>query len=237
MGNRTTTGANPGHSPRRYQRVLLGVTALLLAGCSGNSTDAMQTPAPGPSASVGTSASAAPADPRPTPEPDESAGPLGGPAFEPEIVQTADEAPAVLRSDAAANPVPVQPSTFDGEAVYEDGVVATTSNIRRGTVDDEGIGVVAGAEYIVFTVSVRNGSAEALDLTAVVPTLLYGEDRVSAPPLYRGVEAFDLTGSLEPGASTEAVYAFQLPAGATDPVLYVDLNGSHAPLIFRGDLP
>lgn len=235
MGNRTTAGANPGHNSRKYQRVMLGVIALLLAGCSGNSTDATQ--GPGPSASVGTSPSAAPADPRPTPDPDESEGPVGGPAFEPENALTADEAPLVLRSDAAENPVPVQPSSFGGEAVYEDGVVATTSNIRRGTVDDEGIGVVAGAEYIVFTVSVRNGSSETLDLTAVVPTLLYGEGRVSAAPLYRGVEAFDLTGSLEPGAATEAEYAFQLPAGATDPVLYVDLNGSHAPLIFRGDLP
>ncbi|MER1995489.1 MAG: hypothetical protein ABTA24_03195 [Arthrobacter sp.] len=215
--------------------MLLGVTALLLAGCSGTSTDAMQ--APGPSASVETSASATPADPRPTPEPDESAGPLGGPAFEPENAQSAGEAPIVLRSDAAANPVPVEPSLFDGEAVYEDGVVATTSNIRRGTVDEEGIGVVAGAEYIVFTISVRNGSSQKLDLTAVVATLLYGDDRAAASPIYRGVEAFDLTGSLEPGAATEAEYAFQLPAGATDPVLYVDLNGSHAPLVFHGDLP
>lgn len=235
MGNRTTAGANPGHNSRKFQRVLLGVTALLLAGCSWNSTDAVQVP--GPSASAEISASAAPADPRPTPEPDESEGPLGGPAFEPDNAQPADEAPMVLRSDAAENPVPVEPSLFGGEAVYEDGVVAKTSNIRRGTVDEEGIGVVAGAEYIVFTVSLRNGSSETLDLTAVVPTLLYGEDRVSAAPVYRGVKAFDLTGNLEPGAATEAEYAFQLPAGATDPVLYLDLNGSHAPLIFRGDLP
>ncbi|GAA1354996.1 hypothetical protein GCM10009636_21800 [Arthrobacter koreensis] len=231
MGNRTTAGAHPGHNLRKYRGVLVGITALLLAGCSGNSTDAVQ--APGPAAS----AQALTADPRPTPEPDESSGPVGGPAFEPENAQSADGAPAVLRSDAAANPVLVEPSSFDGEAVYEDGVVAATSNIRRGTVDEEGIGVVAGAEYIVFTVSVRNGSSDTLDLTAVVPTLTYGEDRVSAAPLYRGVEAFDLTGKLEPGAVTEAEYAFQLPAGATDPVLYIDLNGSHAPLVFSGDLP
>ncbi|MBF4993018.1 hypothetical protein ITX31_02685 [Arthrobacter gandavensis] len=233
MGNRFTARAIPGHNFRKYQGVLLGVTALLLAGCSGNATDATQAPDPGPA----TSAPAVTADPRPTPEPHESAGPLGGPAFEPENAQSADGAPVVLRSDAAANPVLVEPSSFEGAAVYEDGVVATTSNIRRGTVDDEGIGVVAGAEYIVFTVSVRNGSPNTLDLTAVVPTLLYGEDRVSAAPVYRGVEAFDLTGELEPGAVAEAEYAFQLPAGATDPVLYVDLNGSHSPLVFRGDLP
>lgn len=237
MGRRMTAGANSGPDPRKYQRVLLGVTALLLAGCSGNSIDTMQAPDPGPSALVETAASAAPADPMPTPEPDEIAGPLGGPASEPENAQDADEAPVVLRTDAVANPVPVEPAPFGGEAVYEDGVVATTSNIRRGMVDEEGIGVVAGAEYIVFTVSVRNGSSKNLDLTAVVPTLLHGEDRVAAAPLYRGVEAFDLTGSLEPGASTDAEYAFQLPAGATDPVLYLDLNGSHKPLVFRGDLP
>ena len=228
-------GSNRGAIHRRCQFVLLSIIALLLTACSGNSTDSRQAHTE-PSSSATASSTDAAADPLPTPEPDESAGPLGGPASVPEEGQAA-EAPVVVRSDAVANPIPVEPSSFNEEAMYSDGVVAATSNFERGTVEAEGIGVVAGAEYIVFTVTIRNGSPQVLDLNAVVPAMLYGEDRLAAAPLYRGVEAFDLTGSLEPGSSTEASYAFQLPEGATDPVLYLDLNGSHQPLIFRGDLP
>lgn len=197
-----------------------------------------------------TSSSSSPVDPKPTPDPSESQGPLGGPAYEPDNAQAAQggqaarqdglrtgEAPVVVRSDAVESPVPADPAEFDDEASYADGVTAATSDFRRGVVQGEGQGVVAGAEYVVFKVSVSNGSPQDLDLQSVVPALVYGDDRIPAAPLYGEVTVSDLTGTLTPGESAEGTYAFLIPASATNPVLYLDLNGTHQPLVFRGDLP
>ncbi|WP_354178696.1 DUF4352 domain-containing protein [Arthrobacter sp. UYP6] len=131
----------------------------------------------------------------------------------------------------------MESASFTAEAVYADGVAATTSDFNRGVVEGEGLGLVVGAEYVVFTVTIRNGSTQDLDLGAVVPSMVYGDERFAAAPLYSEVETNDLTGTLKPGDSAEGSYAFLLPAGAPETVLYLDLNGSHQPLVFRGDLP
>ena len=235
MGNIIT--ASGGKSQLRFalRAISISLLPLLLVACSVDAPVANESSEPATS-SVAPSPSSSETDVLPSPEDGESQGPAGGPAFTPEEGQ-AGEAPVVLREDAVANPVPVEPAPFNADAVYSDGVVVATSNFSRGVVGGEGNGVVVGAEYVVFTISVRNGSPQDFDLGAVVASMIYGEDRLAAAPLYDEVPAVDLTGSLKPGEYAEGIYAFQFPAGSADPVLYLDLNGTHQPLVFRGQLP
>ena len=67
--------------------------------------------------------------------------------------------------------------------------------------------------------------------------MVYGPDQVPAAPLYTGVQAADLVGKVAAGASAEGTYAFMVPADAIKTALYLDLNGTHAPVTFTGDLP
>lgn len=232
MSKRVPAGTHAAFDVGIFRVIGMAFMSFILVSCSADSPAATQA-----SPEVSISVSPSPADIRPTPEPGESQGPLGGPAYVPEGGPQENEAPLVYRSDAASDPIPVEPASFTTEAVYSDGVVVATSDFSRGVVQGEGVGIVVGAEYVAMTVTVRNGSDQVLDLNAVIPALMYGNERTAAAPLYDEIEASDLTGSLEPGKSAEGVYGFLIPASATNPVLYVDLNGSHQPLVFRGDLP
>jgi hypothetical protein len=173
-------------------------------------------------------------DPKPSPEAGEPEGPIGGPAYEakkPGFVMV-DRG-----EDGKQKRIAVSAASFTAEAKYDDGVTVSTSGFSKGVVTEEGAGAMTGAQYVLFTVRVRNGSEETLDLSAVVPTMVYGPDQVPAAPLYAGVPAADLVGKVAAGASAEGTYAFLVPADATKTVLYLDLNGTHAPVSFTGDLP
>ena len=179
-------------------------------------------------------ASAAPFDdPKPSPEAGEPEGPIGGPAYE------AKKPGFVMvdrRGGGKQKRIAVSAARFNATAKYDDGVTVTTGGFREGVVTEEGAGAMTGATYVLFTVKVRNGSEHTLDLSAVVPTMVYGPDQVPAAPLYTGVQA-DLVGKVAAGASAEGTYAFMVPADAIKTALYLDLNGTHAPVTFTGDLP
>jgi len=133
--------------------------------------------------------------------------------------------------------VAVSAARFNHAAKYDDGVTVSTGGFSQGVVTEKGAGAVTGATYVRFTVRVSNGSAATLDLSAVVPTMVYGPDQVPAAPLYTGVEVADLVGKVAAGASAEGTYAFMVPEDATKTELYLDINGTHAPVSFTGDLP
>jgi hypothetical protein len=181
------------------------------------------------------SASAAPFDdPKPSPGAGEPEGPIGGPAYE------AKKPGFVMvdrRGSGKQQRIAVSAATFNHAAKYDDGVTVSTGGFSEGVVTEEGAGAMTGATYVVFTVRVRNGSKHTLDLSAVVPTMVYGPDQVPAAPLYNGVQVADLVGKVAAGGSAEGTYAFMVPADATKTALYLDLNGTHAPVSFTGDLP
>ncbi|MCC3272962.1 hypothetical protein MUK71_05140 [Arthrobacter zhangbolii] len=139
------------------------------------------------------------------------------------------------RGDTAEERVPADRAAFDSVVRYADGVTVETTDFSIGTVDGEGSGVVAGAPYVVFTVSIRNGSLTDLDLSAVVPTLQQGA--VAGAPLYEGMDVADFSGVVAPGGTATARYAFQLPGEGSEAALYLDLDGVHAPAVFSGLLP
>ncbi len=173
-------------------------------------------------------------DVKPTPEPGDPTGPRGGPAFE----SKGKVPPLVERGKAAAaNRVQAAKANFRHPVTYDDGVRVSTGGFLHGTVEGEGAGIVQGAPYVVIDVVVRNTSKKPLDVSAVVPTMTYGADGTPAAPLYSGVDVYDLSGTVAPGQEQKARYAFQMPAGAGDAALYLDLNGTHQAAVFSGELP
>ena len=101
----------------------------------------------------------------------------------------------------------------------------------------QGTGIITGAPYIVFHLSLNNGSTTTVDVSEVVVTLKYGPDATAAAPLYDDVPATDFTGEIRAGSSQTSTYAFLLPKNVTTADLYVDVNGDLLPAHFEGALP
>lgn len=201
---------------------------------AGNPSDTA-VPAPGTSVSAPAEAlpvaTPTPTEAEPTADPEVAGREAGGPAYEGNGTE-----PALLdRGRAASERVSADKAGFGTAARYEDGVEVSTTGFSTGIVDGEGSGVVAGARYVVFTVTVHNGSSSDVDLSAVVPTLQQGE--VAGSPLYDGLDVTDFSGGVTPGATATARYAFQLPGEGNEATLYLDLDGVHAPAVFSGSLP
>ncbi len=173
-------------------------------------------------------------DPKPTPEPGDPTGPKGGPAFE---AKGSAPVPVERGKAAAKNRVKAAEANFRKPAKFTDGVSVSTGGFLHGTVDGEGAGIIQGAPYVVIDVTVRNSSKKPFDVSAVVPTMVYGDDSIAAAPLYSGVDVQDLAGTIAAGQEQKARYAFQVPADAARGTLYLDLNGTHQPAVFTGDLP
>lgn len=148
-------------------------------------------------------------------------------------------APAVHRTGELpdAQKAVAPPAAFSAKASYADGISLSVSGFSRGVIKSHGSGIITGAPYIVFDVSLTNGSAKPLDLSSVVVTLRYGKANTIAAPVYDEVKANDFWGTVKPGASTTADYAFQFPRAESDASLYIDLDGAHKPATFTGSIP
>lgn len=202
--------------------VALLVGATLLSGC----TSTMKLAAY-PGSEPGTpAASAEPSTPPPgVPHPAAVAPGTGAPT-----VHRAGELPEAKRATSA-------PAQFTSKASYPDGISLAVSGFTRGVIKSHGSGIITGAPYIVFNVTLTNGSAKSLDLSSVVATLRYGRADTMAAPVYDEVKANDFWGTLKPGATTRAEYAFQFPTAETDASLFIDLDGAHKAAAFTGSIP
>ncbi|MBF4578192.1 hypothetical protein [Frigoribacterium sp. VKM Ac-2530] len=169
-------------------------------------------------------------------EAEASGGGIDAPAY----VATETGAPAVERDGAEAPEDRVQADAvpFADTVDYPDGLTVTTEAVDQGTVTATGSGVVTGAPYVVFSVTVHNGTDADVDLTSVVPSLRAGSDAVPSAPLYDDVDVSDLDSVVAAGADVTARYAFVVPEDRRDQAtLYLDLDGVHAPATFTGSLP
>ena len=164
----------------------------------------------------------------------------GGGVDAPAYVTTETGAPAVERDGVAVPDDRVQADVvpFGDSVDYPDGLTVTTEAVDQGTVTATGAGVVTGAPYVVFAVTVHNGTDADVDLTSVVPSLRAGSDAVPSAPLYDDVDVADLDSVVAAGADVTARYAFVVPEDRRDQAtLYLDLDGVHAPATFTGSLP
>lgn len=204
----------------------IGIAALLLTGCA--ATPASQSSPSGKTA-------AASATPNPDPEPIGSEANGAKPGF----VDSVKGAPSVDRpgQKPTADRRAAAPATFVKAAVYPGGISLSADNFARGNVRSHGTGIITGAPYIVFNLTLHNGSATAVDVSQVVVTLKYGPDATAAAPLYDDVPATDFSGEIAPKSSQTSTYAFLLPKNVTTADLYVDVNGDLLPAHFEGVLP
>ena len=95
---------------------------------------------------------------------------------------------------------------------------------------------MAGREYVRFTVKLTNSSAKPINLNQVVVTTTYGASSQLAAPVYtEGAGTYDFSGSVKPGASTTAIYAFAVPTKQLGRVtMVVDFDGLHTSATYRG---
>jgi len=120
-----------------------------------------------------------------------------------------------------------------GQVRYEDGVAVSVKVGGKRTANTKGPGSLTGRSQTTMTVTVTNRSAQELELSSVVVTTTYGSPARTAPPVYDDGTR-DLAGSLRPGSSTSADYAFAIPGSTLPLVLVVDLDETHAPAVFTG---
>jgi hypothetical protein len=186
-----------GGSGRTAALVAGALAALAVAGCSGGSGGSGQaatsSPAPTSSSSASgppASGTASPSSPAPTSEP----GPL---------------TPVPSKSRATLAPAaPSRTVTVGG------GARAVLISSRNVTVKGQGPGELSGPA-VALTLQVTNGASGPLDLDAVTVTAsIHGQEASSSD----AAPAKPFAGRLAPGARTQAVYVFVLPAGVRRPV-------------------
>lgn len=116
---------------------------------------------------------------------------------------------------------------------YEDGVTIRVMVGPRRPEKGSGPGAFPGRSVTEVTISVSNDSGRTLDLTQVVVTMTYGEPARIASPFY-DQGAADFGGTVKPGATATAHYAFAIPDRKVPVVITVDWDESHAPAVFTG---
>ena len=214
-------------SGRAGSAAALGLLAVgLVAGCSG-SADA-------PSAARSVRAQAAPPSASASPSPSATAAPAATPssgAARGEGVAVLAQRPGALPPDRRLAAPAV---AFDAPAAYPDGVTLHVREVAHTVSGDSGPGAQPGRPVSTLRIELVNGSPDPVDLSGVVVAATYGADRAVADLVY-GDGQQDFSGVVASGGRAEAVHAFSIPPQARgDVTLTVDLDGRHAPAVWRG---
>ncbi|MFC4911005.1 hypothetical protein [Actinomadura gamaensis] len=117
---------------------------------------------------------------------------------------------------------------------YDDKITVAVSGVRYVKNTKQGPGEVTGKTLTIFTLKFTNGSGQALDLNGVRVVAKYGADKQTASPTsYANLN--DFYGTVKPGASRSASYAFDLPSqGYKSVMLGVTFDGKHKTALFTG---
>ena len=205
----------------------LALAAASLSGCGGTGQAAAA-----PTSKSSTSSSTPSSTPTETPEtettPTTVAPPLPQPIKSVAKVQRVGQPNTPSVSAAGAK--------FNGTVTYPDGVSLVITKAEKGIETGHGPGVMAGREYVRFTVKLTNASAKAVNLDQVVVTTTYGASNQMAAPVYtQSAGTRDFTGVVKAGASTTALYAFAVPTKQLGSVrMVVDFDGLHTSATYSG---
>lgn len=213
-----------------------GLVMAAVAVTSGCSSAGQPGPGGGPGSDPGGSARPVVATPSTTATDSQpSAGRVPAPLPNPVTSVTKVPRPGVSAGPSVTAP----PVGYTQAVAYPDGVSLEIVKVAKGVEQGHGPGDMAGREYVRFTVRLSNGSAKAINLNQVVVTLFYGASRQLAAPVYAfEVDSHDFGGTVEPGASTEAAYAFAIPATElADVTMAIDFDGTHSLATYRGKVP
>ena len=205
----------------------LALAATSLSGCGGTGQASAATPSKS-STSSSTSSSTPTETPDDRDHPDDVAPPL------PQSVKSVAKVQRVGQPNTPSVSAPG--AKFNGTVTYPDGVTLVITKAEKGIETGHGPGVMAGREYVRFTVKLTNGSAKAVNLNQVVVTTTYGASSQLAAPVYtQSAGTFDFTGTIKPGASTTALYAFAVPVKQLGRVtMVVDFDGLHTSATYSG---
>jgi hypothetical protein len=132
--------------------------------------------------------------------------------------------------DATQLPPAATEVPLDAPAAAGNGVVATLTGIEAIQGTANGPGNVAGPALRV-TVTIDNGTAEAITLAGAAVNMYYGADRTPASPLDDPSQQPFGIDMVQPGASAEAVYVFTVPADQRDLVTVEVGYEAGAPLL------
>jgi hypothetical protein len=209
----------------RLAAVLLGaaLAAVSVSGCQAAS---------GRAAASTPSSSSSTATPTETPETKTSPTTLAPP-----LPQPVSTVPKVTRAGQPSTPSVSAPTAkFNAPVRYPDGVRLDITKAELGTETGHGPGVMAGREYVRFTVKLTNSSSKAVNLNEVVVTTFYGATKQLAAPVYtESAGTFDFSGIVKAGASTTALYAFAVPTKQLNSVtMVVDFDGLHSSATYSG---
>jgi hypothetical protein len=208
--------------------------AALLSGCSSDqpTPDAARgTSAVGPVASSSTPSGSATKTATPSTSPTTTA------TVAPPLPQPVKSVPKVKRAGQAVTPSVTAPAArFTAPVKYPDGVRLDIVRTTRAAETGHGPGVMAGREYVRFELKLTNGSAKAINLNEVVLTTFYSSSKQLAAPVYtESAKTYDFSGTVKPGASATAFYAFAVPdAGLKKLTMVVDFDGAHTSATYTG---
>jgi hypothetical protein len=147
--------------------------------------------------------------------------------------------PKVVRGTARPVPtVKAAAARIGGSVAYSDGVRLRVTKTTRGVENGKGPGVFPGRTYVLFDLELVNGARTDLRLDQVVVTALAGRPPVPVTSTYiASAKPSDFSGTVRPGASARARYAFAMNPGPKDPVtVVVDFDGIHTSATFSGPL-
>jgi ABC-type transport system substrate-binding protein len=172
-------------------------------------------------------------EPDPTQADPTQAGPTG--PVDPEAPAT--YRPVVRNGKPARHTVSVGAGRFTPTtpATYADGVKLTVDSVTRTVERGQGPGVFPGRPQTAFSLTLHNGSPQAVDASQVVVTVTYGVRPRLAQLVYTNELAADFAGMVAPGGTAKATYVFSLPPGqAKTARMIVDLDSVHVPANFTG---
>ncbi|SDP38127.1 hypothetical protein SAMN04489867_2252 [Pedococcus dokdonensis] len=216
-------------SPRLRLSVALAGLALAaasLSGCGGTGQ-----------ASAATASTSATSSSTPTETPDTESTETTPATVSPPLPQPVKSVAKVKRDGQPNTPSVSAPGAkFTAPVTYPDGVKVTLTKAEKGIEKGHGAGVMNGREYVRFTVKLTNGSTKAVNLNQVVVTTTYGASAQLAAPVYTdSAGTYDFSGTVKPGASATALYAFAVPVKQLNRVtMVVDFDGLHTSATYSG---
>ncbi|OKH97699.1 hypothetical protein A6A06_31440 [Streptomyces sp. CB02923] len=138
------------------------------------------------------------------------------------VSDAVDEINKSIGSDSRAKPKDGKggssAKTYQGgdTAVYDTGLNVTVSKPVPYTADEIAVGHGEGNKSFKVTVRLSNKGSKDVSGDLIMVEARTGKDGKSTEPIYDGKVGSGFSGSLPPGKTATADYAFDVPAGAKD---------------------
>ncbi|MGY1601002.1 hypothetical protein [Geodermatophilus sp. SYSU D00815] len=146
-----------------------------------------------------------------------------------------DDVPGAVLATVPGRPEALAPVPLAEPVEYGDGLSARLVDIKAITAEARGVGETSGPALVVI-VELTNTAEAPVALDTVAVNMFLGADGAPAARLV-GDSGAPFSGSLEPGASAQAVYAFTVPVDRRDVVtVTVGVTPDAGTAVFSGSV-